>query len=176
MHAPSKMPGTRVTIPARVRDARDFESLFPLEKKIVEMAFKGEKRENDIQFHVFLFMSIHPDDLPASAWGKNDGGVHDQKIAQLADIIERNGYSPQKPVLLFAVPRDADHAEASVEGGQHRLQAVRDLSEAGGISRAFKIPCIICFHFCEKIVADINTNGIKSVIDVLIKPGKEKTT
>ena len=167
MHAPSKIPGAKAVIPARVRDARDFESLSPPEKKIVEAALEEEHREADIPFHVFLFSSIRPDDLPASAWEKHDAGGHGRKIDQLYDIIKRCGYSRRKPVLLFAVPDGDDRAEATVEGGHHRLQAVRDLARDGVISRSFKIPCIICFHFAEKIAADINAGGIQNAVDEL---------
>jgi hypothetical protein len=57
-----------------------------------------------------------------------------------ASILKR-GFRRSKPILLEA--HTDDPTKFFVRGGNHRLQALRNLMDQGKIKKRFKIPCII---------------------------------
>jgi hypothetical protein len=160
-------------IPAPIRDAKYIDDLEPWKQDIVHRAMSSEHREGEIPFHVFLFTSARPDGLPPSAWERPSTGAacHATKIAHLAGVIDRDGYSRKKPLLLFGIPVDKERARVSVEGGHHRLQAVRDLMRDKKLPATFKLPCIVFFNHVEKIAAMIGGGQIDELHDLVEKDG-----
>ena len=157
-----------------IRSARYYDELNPEEHTIAFKELEAEERDMEAGSSAFLFVDISPGKLPPSFFESPDMYVpasypnilrekiieeHRAKIHALEASIQKKGYERNCPVMLFAVPaRDMNQPSKSIaclEGGMHRLQAVRNLIGKGIISPAFKLPCLIRFHCAEKAVSDM---------------------
>lgn len=152
----------KVTAPSKIRrgyapqkfhfqESRPIEDFPAVERKIIYLQLVEEAGEKYIEDYTYLFTSLSPDDLPISAWEQpweRYAGINPQsllpilgEIREVQDLIEKEGFKAKYPLLLTAYSR----GDFAVDGGHHRLQAVRNLIAAGKLPVDFKVPCVVRF-------------------------------
>jgi len=129
--------------------SKPIEALSDDELAIILDAFRSEGYEASIEEFTYYFDSVSVDDLPISYWEKDERAY--RTIENLEQLMLQNGYDAKYPILLS--PLDdltEEHVEGYgrvvIDGGHHRLQAVRDLIAEGKLSQDFKIPCLFRFR------------------------------
>jgi hypothetical protein len=139
-----------------------FFKLTPKKKEIVGKALKGEgeglyfNRNN----YLYCLRNYKHFKLPRSAWDHlydgikinwKDIRIHYQysrnmyKIYKLEESILKNGLKRDKPLLLrfYEKPEYTPSPHIDLVGGNHRLQAIRNLVRRKKLRRDTPIPCIV---------------------------------
>ena len=136
-------------VPVNFSTSLPFETLSLEKQAVVEEAFKSEGISDMIQNYTYDFVTCTEDQLPASYWENPvskasfiDPVKTITKIETLEKKIQQEGFNPQFPLLLTGM----SEGRVGVDGGHHRLQAVRNLIEKNLLDRNFSIPCLIRYH------------------------------
>lgn len=132
-------------------DFRPFEKLSISEKTKVLGQFIPESivsTINGLEEFLFYFIKIPMNRITKSHWenfehkpnmSDSDIRYHVNKIIKLENRILKQGFDDKQPILLEL----NKELEYKVNGGHHRIQAVRNLIKAGVYSDDFQIPCLI---------------------------------
>ena len=153
-----------------------FEDLPSIKKKMVIQALKEENRINDLGEYVFSFDHFSPNILPKSAWENilhrraypENVKFGQQEIESFKRVIKKikalekkisiNGYRKSKPMLIRYFP----DGRIVIDGGHHRLQAIRNLIHEKKLNPLIKIPCLI---MCRKGDFHYKKFNFKGLID-----------
>jgi len=157
-----------------ISTAKPFEDLTPIKKRIVVQAFKEEDRLNDLEEYIFLFENMNTKVLPKSYWENilnqqiypdnikfNQQQIENfkrviKKIKTIENNIIKIGYKMNKPILI----RYFEDEKIGIDGGHHRLQAIRNLIQNKKLNPSAKIPCLIILRKKDFNYKKINFKGI----------------
>lgn len=121
------------------------------------MALKEERRQEEIEDYLYFFKRLSPDILPKSYWEnilsqtsypENKKFTHEEieglkrviaKIRAIERDILSQGYRRFKPILVMY----SHDQKILLDGGHHRLQAVRNLIQKKKLPIQYKIPCLV---------------------------------
>ncbi len=170
-----KSKNKNVLIPYKLNKSKikSFNDYNNDKKSIIYNSFKSENRIHDIDDYVYIFTNIAINKLPISYWENylnyniysdnkifnNDEIYSIQNIVKKIKLLEvnilKNGYNKNKPLLL----RYFTDGKIGVNGGHHRLQALRNLKRNKKIKYNL-ISCIISIRKKEIKYKRINFNGL----------------
>jgi hypothetical protein len=115
---------------------------------------------------------VRVSDLPISYWEDKERGLNN--VIRLENLIKENGFDGNSPILLSAWTDN----RIVLDGGHHRVQALRNLINEGFLSREFKIPAIMRFRkkwfYYQKKGVNLPLNDYSRNIDELRKLKKVK--
>jgi len=119
-----------------IQKFKPFEDFSLKSQEIIktQLLAEGEERVED---YLFQFLECYPDILPVSYWEEKEPGLKD--IMRLEKVITEQGFDSKFPILLTAW----DEKRVVVDGGHHRLQAVRNLINEAKLPKRFQVPCLL---------------------------------
>ncbi len=145
-------------IRALLSKARAFKSFTDKERLIIAEIFESEFSLLELGDYKFTLGSSSIAFLPATEYeerlAKHLNGLVEgneastgtfEEIVQLEASIKSSGYNVRYPVLIEVHPLTSGDLELRLRGGNHRVQAVRNLIMQGHLSPRFKIPAVFMF-------------------------------
>jgi hypothetical protein len=154
---------------------KSFEDLTLSKQSIVEKSLSTEKRIGDIERFVYWFTKISTNKLGISHWEDylryvsfpEDKKFKQEEIESIKKPIKKikaleyeiykKGYNKNKPIMLQYYP---DGNRVFINGGHHRLQAVRNLINNKKLPSNFNIPCLVKIWKKDFNYRKINYKGI----------------
>lgn len=145
-----------------------FDALTPAQQAIVLDQLRAEGSADTLNDYTYTFTTFKASELPSTDWertattfidhelGRDRSGhgnwgsprhfpKHYNIIVGLEKAILKDGFSKDAPVLVGCLRPNEDTGRIGLNGGNHRVQAVRNLIKAGKLPEGFKIPAIATF-------------------------------
>jgi len=145
-------------IRALLSKASDFKSFTGEKRKMIAETFESEFSLLELGEYKFTIGSSSISFLPATIYeerlakhlnvlveGNEASTGTFEEIVQLEASIKSSGYNTRYPVLVEVHPLTSGDLELLLKGGNHRVQAVRNLIMQGHLPSSFKIPTIFVF-------------------------------
>ncbi len=107
----------------------------------------------EIYFSKFKIININPDKLPMTIieqeiyypyCNERDYLWHIRKVEDIENSIIEKGFESEHPLLLYYMKEP--YPSIALTGGNHRLQAVRNLISKGKLPKSTKVPAIFIYN------------------------------
>ncbi|MFX0102419.1 MAG: hypothetical protein ACFFCS_22830 [Candidatus Hodarchaeota archaeon] len=162
-NAKSFIKSFSIPVDINIDNFRYFSTFNKDKRDLILKTLIEEGKEYELADFVFKFKRLPIYKLPSSAWedpieqakkhnmdAMEFSVYHFNKIRELEfSILE--GYDKNKPILIEASIIHSQFHYA-VRGGNHRLQACRNLIDKDLLPRDFRIPSIIMMHYLFKML------------------------
>nr|BDI55131.1 MAG: hypothetical protein [uncultured archaeon] len=129
-------------------------SLFLLkDQDIIYHQLKKENIEPEIYLSKFKIINISPDKLPMTIieqeiyypyCKERDYIWHLNKVEKIEKNIIEKGFESDHPLLLYYMKEP--YPSITLAGGNHRLQAIRNLISRGKLPKSFKVPAVFIYN------------------------------
>jgi len=129
-------------------------SLFLLrDQDIIYHQLKKENMEPEIYLSKFKIINISPDKLPRTVieqeiyypYCKEEDYIwHLNKVEKIEKNIIEKGFESDHPLLLYYMKKP--YPSIALTGGNHRLQAIRNLIARGKLPKSFKVPAVFIYN------------------------------